>query len=473
MSKDKISNASAILASTATEQIARETAAIFEGSQVFREIAQMSGNNPNRFGNLFEAIEALKFNKAVARAGSNLHADVMARPSSADLKAEVASPHDILIRGKGTPSKHQLGVSLGDKPHATLASKMRKEKYTGMKRVVPKDQYSRTKELTEIQAGKEGNIYSEAYKDSAANLEPELKHGSVSSGGTTTDEIRAAGENPDQYLSNLEQTQIVKDVVVTAGGAAVVGGMVSGAISTVRHLTILHAGQLTGKETAAAILKDTTKGAARGGLVGGAGAAIRIGAQKLGINQLSQVAPATTVAALAVDTGVVIWSFATGEISKKEAISRLSQSGVATCSSLFISSGVAAVMSAPALITGGVAFAGYLIGSACFSSCKAVLREAKLAEEEQRRIELVCTEAMYELERLEQQMRELYQERVANRIDYFSLLMKDVRSAYELDDYNMHVKTLVALSAFTGESLQMTEFNEFDQFMGSEEALIL
>jgi len=473
MDNEKTVNASAILASTVNDQIARETVVTFEGSQVFREIAKMSGNNPNRFGNLYEAIETLKFNKAAVRANSKLHADVTARPASADLKPSVSSPHDVLIRGDGTTSKHQLGASLGDKSHARLATKMRDEKYHGMKRVVPKDQFDKTKELTEIQAGKKGNIYSEEYNDSARNLEPELKHGKARSGGTSTDEIRAAGNDPEKYITTIERNQIVKEIGYSAGSAAVVGGVISGAISTVGHLTRLHAGELSGKETAVAILRDTGKGAVRGGLVGGTGAAIRIGAQKIGVSQLSQVAPATTLAALAVDTGVVIWTYARGEISNKEAVSRLSQSGVATCSSLFISSGVASVMTAPALITGGVAFAGYLIGSACYNACKTVLKEAKLAEEEQKRIELLCEEAMEELNNLETQMHNLYKKKITKRKDEFALMMRNLNRTFELDDYESHVNVLVLFSKFAGESLQMIKFEDFNEFMLSDTSLLL
>jgi hypothetical protein len=308
----------------------------------------------------------------------------------------------------------------------------------------------------------------EMHKDALENLTDQTRHGEIESGGTDTQEVMKASENPQTYARNTEFRQAVKDVSISAGAGAAVGGAISGAVATVRHLTRVRASEMSKREAAGAILKDAEKGALRGGVVGGAGAAIRIGAQKLGIEQLTKAAPATTVAALTIDVGVTVWSLAKGELTLKEASSRLAESGAATCSSLFISAGVASVMTAPALVTGGVAFAGYLIGSACYQACRTVLREARLAEEECARIQALSDEAIVLLSDMEAEIKITFERFISNRRAAFAKCIGRVKGTLESDRFETHLTSLIELADLTGTSLVLADFKTFDEFMLDE-----
>ena len=476
--RERISgNAGGILSTAATERLVDETRAAFEGTDVFRAIAEMTGENPNRFGNLFEAIEAMKFNKAAASAGSALHADVTAHPTSDKVAKDIHNPADIVTHGDGKRIGHQLGTNQTEYwPDAKLARKMKDPKYSGLRRVVPEDRFERVLKNTEATkeplagVGEHQRTTEEAalYKDSEANLRPGVEHGDIRSGGTSSQEITRAGENPEAYARAAELRQAMKDVSISAGAGAAVGGALSGAVATVHHLTRVRAGEMTKKEAGEAILKDAGKGALRGGVVGGAGAAIRIGAQKLGIAQLSKAAPATTLAALTVDVGVTVWGLARGELTLKEASGRLAESGAATCSSLFISAGVASVMTAPALVTGGVAFAGYLIGSACYQACRTVLKEARLAEEECARIEALKDEALVLLSEMEAEIDSTFERFISSRRVAFKECIGRVMETLDEEMFEDNLVSLVGLAELTGTSLVLADFRTFDGFMLDE-----
>lgn len=66
--------------------------------KVFLKIAEDGGNNPNKFGNLFEAIEATKFNRDAAIKGASIRAEVTARPLDPSLRANPHAKADILFR---------------------------------------------------------------------------------------------------------------------------------------------------------------------------------------------------------------------------------------------------------------------------------------------------------------------------------------------------------------------------------------
>ena len=117
-------------------------------------------------GNLFEYIEAAKFNVDAATKGSNLTAFV----------TDIEDPHaaaDILIRDNNKVVREvQAKFSDSQNAAADSVSMQRKDKYTGMQRLIRKDDHyidqatgkettllNKAKELAKSRSEKEGNVY--------------------------------------------------------------------------------------------------------------------------------------------------------------------------------------------------------------------------------------------------------------------------------------------------------------------------
>ena len=163
-------------------------------------------------GNLFEYIEAAKFNVDAASKGSKFSAYV----------TDIDDPHaaaDILIH-ENSKVVREVQAKFSNSKHAAADSvrMQSKEKYAGMQRLIRKEDHyfdkstgkettllKKSKELAANRSGVEGNVYQKQYKDTYENLTDELNYDNVSSGGTTLDEIRTAYDSPEKYANHFEK----------------------------------------------------------------------------------------------------------------------------------------------------------------------------------------------------------------------------------------------------------------------------
>ena len=450
-------------AAVAAGNYANATDAMIKGMDLFLSEWQRTGNNPNKHGNLFEFIEAAKFNAEAALKRSDLNAQVMANPTDPNLAADPHSKVDILIRRDGqTVREAQL------KAHSTPAANAFHQKnpdYRGMERVVPKEHVPKVDDLATRRA-ETGSINAEDYRDVKANLARDgLQHENVSSGGTALDETRQAVESPHEFTAKMELAQAGKEVAATAGYAALSGAVIGGAISGVKNTMAVIRGEKSIGAAAGDIAQDSARSGAQTGVIGGTGAIIRFVCEKyLKAGLLSKANAATAMAASIINSGLIIYKYAKGEITAEDTMIQLGQTGVSTTYGLYVGAAVGAITSGP-IMAAVATTAGFLIANYAYQSGVAVLKEAKLAEHEAAKVIALCKESIEQLDRLRGEFERETANEIGLREKSFDQLFAAMNQGMADGDYLKTINGLSTFAANMGLSLKLERFEKFDAFM--------
>jgi len=398
---------------------------------VFRDTAERWKNliakNPEAGrGRLFEAIETAKFNRNAALRGSTLRAR---------MTETVGRPHDVvdveITAGKKVVRGYQLkcGKSAA---HSTHAISDPKYNDPSIGKVVPKDQAAKAKELAGKRA-QTGTLKRQDYQDTAKKVRGDVRHGKVSSGGTTSKEVIKAGKRPRTYAFAQEMGSLGREAGKAGAAGAAAGGIISGAVSLVSNSVKAGRGDISAGTAAKNVGRDSAKGAVKGGATGAGGAVVRYTAKKGGMKLLSKSNIATTVAAAAIESGVAIRDYARGEISEGELAQKLGNTGTSTLSSIYVGAAAGAVFGPVGAIVGSVG--GFLVASGVYQSCVSILRQADLAEEEAARIKKLCNEAIEWQSALQAQIEKESQELLGKREILLAKTMASFDAALVTGDF--------------------------------------
>jgi len=446
----------------------RESAAVdatLDGMQLFTTAAERLRERPldKRQGNLFEYIEAAKFNRNAARAGSASRAYVM------EANGAPHSPADIEIR-QGDHVTVRVQAKSCSNP-VRSAHQITKPKYRGMQKLVPKGQEGRVRELAGRRA-RTGSLKADEYRDTARNATGELHADGVSSGGTRYEESVWAARRPRLYAACMEVGSVAREAARTGAQAAAAGAVVGGAISTGLNLLAVRQGRISVQEAAANVARDAGRSGAKAGVTGGAAALLRYGAAKAGLKTLTRSNVAAAVASGLVDAGVTVHALVKGEITPEEAIEQIGQNGACTLSSFYAGAAAGAVFGPVGVLVGGMA--GYLIAANVYQSCATILRQGRLAEEESIRALALCEAASREMER----QREAFERHLAATLGAaeaeFDRCFSAIDGALDKEDPEAACQSLTRLAELFGQKLKYSSFAEFDSFMAAgDEPLVL
>lgn len=418
------------------EQATREAAASDETRRGMATFSIMAGTKKKphfKKGNLFEAIEAKKYNEDAARKGIELRAYVTAA------ERRPKDPADIEIRNiRGDVIKKAQLKSHSDGRKAV--HELRREDYDGMHKQVLK--------------GKSGD---------APDIKEELDGGGASSGGTSSKELERATRNPRAYTIQQEIKQVSREAAVKGAQAVAAGVIVGGALSAITNFIAYSREQKEGKRAIADVAKDSAKSGIRSGSSAGLGSFIRHIGSKLGSKALSKSNVATAVASGVVDSGVAVYKFAKGEITAEEAATRLGDTGCSTMSGIYLGAAGGAVFGPAGAIAGSVV--GYMLAASVYQSCIAVLQEANLAEEEAERVVALCEEAARAMD----EKRRQFETKLANYLDVrqvsFDKHFKQIDDALFADDQKKAISGLSGLARSFGKELRLAKFEDFQEFM--------
>lgn len=239
-------NAAAQNAQTATNMAA-------DGMKLFQEKAAgpiiQNGTFATGKGNLFEYIEAAKFNTAAGRAGST------ARAIITDAAGDPHAVADILIKDKGrtvkaVQAKFTQAYSKGKDVSAARSvaeqtGQMNKGwgQYDGMDRLIRKQEnydadgslLDKAKKLAKARADSQG-VNAKYYEDVYEHLTDETHYNGVSSGGTTIEEVRSAYDNPTAYAKRFERKQVAAEMKCTAKSMAKASFVTTGIVSGITNM---------------------------------------------------------------------------------------------------------------------------------------------------------------------------------------------------------------------------------------------
>jgi hypothetical protein len=442
---------------------AREAAAadaMIKGMDLLRRAADSQVKPEILQGNLFEYIEAAKFNVDAALKGSDLHAAVTAAEGQPTAAADL-----VIRRGskvvQEVQAKSYRVEDQGDLARLTRA--LSRKEYDNMQKVTTLEQAEQVRDLAAKRGAMDGSLDQAHYQDTARNVTGQTHYGQVSSGGTSYRESRFAAEHPRLYAAGKEIGQKAIEAGKAGLVAAGTGALVGGAISLVQNSIAVSQGAMSAEEALRNTVTDAVRAGLRGGATGATGAVVRYGAQKAGLQALSKSNVATAVAAGLIEAGVTVYRYAKGEITGEEAVEQMGQTGATTISSIYAGAVAGLAFGPVGAVVGSVA--GYLLASNVYQSCVAILQNARLAEAEAARVERLCAEAVVAMQAQRAEFERLLQERLQERAVAFRGCFRALDDSLAAADPAGSSKALADLCALVGVEFQFSTFAEFDAFM--------
>lgn len=430
-------------------------------------------------GNLFEYIEAAKFNVDAAAKGSGLTAFV----------TDIEDPHataDILIRNQGKTVR-EVQAKFSDSKHAAADSvtMQRKDKYMGMQRLIRKEDHyfdeasgretsllSKAKEIAKNHSEIEGNVYQKQYKDTYENLTDELHHDNVTSGGTTIEEIRTGYDAPDKYATQFEKTVVKAEMRASAANMARASFVTTGIVSGITNLAAVIKDEKSLGEAIQSINSDAVKGAARGAATGAVGTAIRYQGIKAGSRLLSDATASTVMAGGLIDGGVALFSYAKGEIDEAELKEQLVDTTAKATITIFFSRAVTEIMGKA--VNPFVPFAVYTTASYVFTATREIIKNAKLEAEECDRLTAILLESKKQIDdynmRLKAQIAQVESSQRKMMEEFLYSFNYNLETG---ENYDEALNAIVKFANQAGIALQHASFEDFSEAMRRKDVFVL
>lgn len=435
-----------------SETVERQGNALIEtvaGSEQLIKVAKQYINCASDItqGRMFEIIESTKFNAAAAKAGSVLKA------VTTDQLGEPHAAADILIRNPSGDVLKEIQAKSYNKA-STAARAVADAKYNGMDRLVNVENEEKVNELIEKRMNSNG-IYAQDYKDAHGSIKGQTEYGDIKSGGTTYEESTRAAENPDIFATEMKRAEFISGAKNAMLGGALAGAFVGGTINAVQGV---FKGEFCVKETG----KAAANSAARGAVV----SSVSYGLKYLGKNNpVMSGNVVTALASSAVNITELTYKFLTKEISTEEYVEGLGSNAV-SCFSGIIMTAAGAALFGPvgAAVAGTVALIGMKQIYKVFTNARADLQ---LAKEARLQAEALAEEIIQQIKEEEALLISYYQEYEATFVE----LKKLVDLA--IVDGNLTEKAIVSLAEGLNVKFKYETLDEFEQFMFSDEELVL
>lgn len=475
-----------------SRNIQRGTEQAINGMNLFREAANSKANVgfEQVKGNLFEYIEAAKFNRNAANIGDKTRAvitDSVGRPHDpADIELVRNGKTIRKIQAKFSKTQNRSGM---DTSAASSVNKQRSAKYNGMQRLIRKqDNYTtdpengkkisllgKAKSLADKRANS-NSIYADDYKDVSKNLTDELTDDTkggvgTKSGGTTLEEVERAAKEPEKYIRQFERQQYAKEIVNTSANMAAAGVITTGIVCGVQNAFEVIKNKKDLDKAAKDVGVAVIKSGAKGGVTGTFSSVLRIGGSKANIPLLADSVSATVIAAGVIDCGVAIYGYARGEIDSKQLLEKLQDTAIKSTTTIYFTK-------ASTIICGAanpfIPMAIYSVANYVVASTREIIKNAKLNAAEYDRLAKLNDEATklvkdYHIQLMEQMT--TYEQ--TQKQQMIKLLNSFDDAILSGDNCDAAIFAILDFANITGIALQHTDFNNFSKAMMSDDSFVL
>lgn len=482
-SGDVAKEAGILFGNEMSRNMQKATNAAIDGMDLFKWKVEtpiiQNGHFDTQKGNLFEYIEAAKFNVDASKKGMTARAVVTDT-------YDPGAAADILIKDNNSIVKEvQAKFSDSKHPAADSVSMQRKDKYYGMQRLIRKDDnyidpatgkettlLKKAKAISKDRAETEGNLYQKQYKDVHDNLTDELHYDKAKSGGTTLEEIKDAYENPKKYAQQFERKQVALEMKYTATSMAKASFVSTGIVSGINNMMAVWKEEKDISAAAKDITQDAVKGAAKGAATGVVSTAIRYEGAKNGVKLLSDSTAATVMAGGLIDGGVALLSYAKGEIDEEKLVEELVDTTAKATTTIFFTKAVTSIMGKA--VNPILPFAVYTTASFVYTATKEIIKEANLQAEEYDRMTALLVESGRQIDEYNKQL----QQRLANIEANQKRIMDEFLYSFNYnlstgENYDEALLAIVRFAEQTGLSLQHVKFDDFSNAMKSKQTFIL
>lgn len=428
-------------------------------------------------GNLFEYIEAAKFNQDAARHGETARAIVTEAAGDPHAAADIVIEKDGNVV-KEIQAKVTNSAAASTFDHAG-GQKGHWGKYNGMDRLVRKDDSynengsfaDEVKKLAHSKANS-NSPHANDYMDVESHVTDETFYNESSSGGTTQEELADAYSNIDKYSKNFELNQLKDDVVKTSATMATTTGISYGISSSIRNMFEVYKDEKELTEALEDVGVDVVKGTVRGGATGAISSVVRYGGVKSNIPVLADSTASTIIAGGVVDGGVAIYSYAKGEITEKELEQAIIDTTAKSVSTVYFTKAVATVLGKS--VGPFVPMAIYTTASCVVSCTREIINNARLNAEEYKRLATVLEESTQMLNEYHEELKRNINEYNDTQRKKLTLCIDNLN--YDVatgQNYNESIKAMVDFADAMGFTLQHADFDEFKEAMNSDEIFVL
>lgn len=472
---DRISD---LLGNRASINSQNATNASIEGMELFRKVANSKHNVgfEQVKGNLFEYIEAAKFNVDAAQKNNVAKAivtDAVGRPhDAADLE---------IVDGKKVLKRVQAKFSTSKKAASDSVTMHRREKYKGMDRLIRKENnymdsstgkkttlLKKSKELAEKAANRNGNIYQEDYRDVAQNLTDELKYDNVSSGGTTLKEIQKAHKNPIKYEKNFIKKQIKNEIKSTSKNMAVSNMVSTGIMSGITNMFEVFKDEQELSDAIGKVGSDVIKSGIRGGATGALSAKIRTTAIKNGNQFLTDSMASTVIAGGILDGGIALYSYAKGEINEQQLKDELIDTTIKSTATVYYTKAVTAIVGKS--VSPIIPMAAYTAATFIVSSTREIIRDANLSAEENLRLMAIYEDATKFAEEKHEELKKYIEMCENNQRKMLNQFIETFEYNFENgSNYDEAINSILMFAEHAGIVLQHVDFNNFKNSINRKE----
>lgn len=478
-----------ILSGNFSSQNAQNAAdAAVEGMDYFRAKVASSiiqnGDFAQGKGNLFEYIEAAKFNVDAAGKGAAARAvvtDIENPQAAADILIKEGSRTRREVQAKFVQTyKNGRDVSASKSVFDQVGGqKGHYGKYKGMDRLIRKqDDYNsdgsllqEAKKLAKMRADS-GSMYADDYRDVYEHLTDELQYNDVNSGGTTIEEVHIAYDSPEKYSAEFEKRVVRAEMKASAANMAKASFVTTGIVSGIANMAAVIKNEKSLDEALGQVEKDAVQGAAKGAATGVVSTAIRYQGIKAGSALLSDAVASTVMAGGVIDGGVALLDYARGEISEVELRDRIIDTTAKATTTVFFSKAVTAIMGKS--VNPIVPFAVYTTASYVFTATREIIKNANLQAEEYDRMAAI----LYESKRQTDQYKAQLQLQIAQVAENQRIIMNEFLTTFNYnletgENYDEAIRAIVRFADQAGIALQHASFTDFSEAMKRKDVFSL
>ena len=488
IAKDASRTAGTLLGDTASQNARNATSTAVEGMSLFRwkvntPIIQ-NGSFEAQKGNLFEYIEAAKFNTDAAAKG------VTAKAVVTDVFNPTAEA-DILIVDSGKTVKEIQAKFIKTSNHGhdnsaaqsvfdqTGAKNKGWGQYDGMDRLIRKQEnynsegslLNEAKKISKARADSRG-IHAETYKDVHDHLTDEIIYDKASSGGTTLEEVQDAYFNSDRYAARFEKKQVVAEMQYSAANMAKASFVTTGIVSGITNMFEVFQDEKDLADALVDVGADAVKSGVKGGATGVVSTAIRYQGIKAGSALLSDSTAATVMAGGIIDGGVALYSYARGEITSEELKEAIVDTTAKATTTIYFTKAVSAIMGQA--VNPIIPMVVYTTASYIVTCTREIIKNANLNAEQYDRMAALLKESTRQMNEYHDAFKKhiaLCEEKQRMMFDRFITTFE-----YNIEtgeNYDQALLSIVRFADEAGIALQHVSFKDFQDAMRSKDSFIL
>lgn len=464
--------AGAYISEQATQEITERANRIFSDADRLAEISKrlknVMGNKSQ--GNIFEYLESLKFNYDALKKDSSLYAQTTA---SMGLPTD---PVDIVIKNGKATLREVQAKSCNSAARSALS--LSQKKYEEMARLAPKDQVNKIEELLNDRISK-GTLKAEDYEQTRRNLLQTLEYDNVKSTGTTYQEaldatdVKKAEEIAKKYKIKAAATDMHK----SGKKAGAIGASITGGVTVATGLYSIYKGEQEVGEVLSNVAVNAAKGYATGYTVTALSKGITHSASHFLASSTTKVLTRSNAPA-AIASGVInssksMISYLNGDIESEELLDEISHTAITGTSSFYY--GALGQVAIPIPVVGALvgSMAGYYIGNMLHQSGLIALGDAQVVKEakaRRRNIEAMCLSLIPQMRRERIELEKRLDKYFSERSTVFTESFNQLDEALIEWNPDKFVSGLENINNQFGKTLQFKTFEEFDEFMESDEA---